>query len=369
MMTIQFDHQIFCEQKFGGISRYFYELIKGISTRDSIRYLLDVKYSDNAYLQQLHPDNSWLTHAGFKGKKDLVRMINRVNTFYQTRANHFDIFHPTYFHSSCIRNAQGKPMVLTVYDLVDEKYNTQNPAFNTLIYHRAKTIRAADCIIAISANTKKDLIDHFKISPEKIKVIYLGNSLTQKDIDAHPQINSSKAPYLLYIGSRKGEHKNLKLFVQAMGQVLNAEKELHVVFGGGGVFTKEEELLFEEIGIREKVSFAPIQNDQSLIALYKNAALFVYPSLYEGFGLPVLEAFSCGTPCVISEGSSIQEVGEHAAVYFNPTDPDSISTSVLETYRDEKKQKELIGAGYERSKKFSWDIMLEETIHTYKSLM
>jgi glycosyltransferase involved in cell wall biosynthesis len=227
----------------------------------------------------------------------------------------------------------------------------------------------ADCIIAISANTKKDLVNHFKIAPEKIKVIYLGNSLAQKDIDAQVQINSSNTPYLLYIGSRKGQHKNLKLFAQAMGQVLREEKELNIIFGGGGAFSKEEELLFDEIGIREKVSYAPIHGDQSLIALYKNAALFVYPSLYEGFGLPVLEAFSCGTPCVISEGSSIQEVGEKAAVYFNPTDTDSISSSVMNTYRNEKKQKELIQAGYERSKKFSWDIMLEETINTYKSLV
>lgn len=369
MLTIQFDHQIFCEQKFGGISRYFYELIKGISSGDSVGYHLDVKYSDNTYLQQLHPDNAWLTHASFKGKKDLVRMINRVNTFYHTRFNQFDIFHPTYFHSSCIKNKQGKPMVLTVYDLVDEKYNSNDPVFKTLIAHRAKSIHAADCIIAISANTKNDLIEHFNISPEKIIVIYLGNSLEQKDIDAQPIKKSSAAPYLLYIGSRKGQHKNLKLFVQAMKQVLIAEKDLSLVFGGGGAFSKDEELLFAETGIRDRVSFSPIQNDQSLIALYKNAALFVYPSIYEGFGLPVLEAFSCGVPCIISKGSSIQEVGENAAAYFTPTDTDSISSAVLETYRNEQKQKELIIAGYEQSKKFSWDIMLEETLQTYNSLI
>ena len=369
MITIQYDHQIFCEQKFGGISRYFYELIKGAAVQESVKMLLNVKYSENVYLQQLYPDDSWLTHAAFKGKKDLVRIINRFNTFYHTRTNRFDIFHPTYFHSSCISNAQGRPMVLTVYDLIDEKYHADNPVFHSLIEHRKKTIRAADLIIAISANTKKDLVEHFGIAPEKIKVIYLGNSLEQKDIDAIPEKISAITPYLLYIGSRKGQHKNLEPFVKAMVQVLQAEKELTLVFGGGGVFTKEEQLLFEEAGISNRVQYAPINNDQGLIKLYKNAALFVYPSLYEGFGLPILEAFSCGVPCVASAGSSIQEVGAAAVAYFDPTESDDIANAVLETFRNKDRQQELVTAGYERMKKFGWDITLEQTLAAYRNLI
>ncbi len=369
MMTIQYDHQIFCAQKFGGISRYFYELIKGIEGEDSVKALLDVKFSDNVFLQLLHPDNSWLTHAKFKGKKDLVRIINRVNTFYRTRTNHFDIFHPTYFHSSCIANRQGRPMVLTVYDLIDEKYHFKTPALQTLIAHRKKNIQAADLLIAISGNTRNDLIEHFGIAPEKIKVIYLGNSLEQKDIDAVTKKENEHTPYLLYIGSRKGTHKNFEPFVKAMSQVLLAEKGLTLVFGGGGVFTKEEELFFKEMGIDQRVQYVPIHNDTSLIVLYKNAELFVYPSLYEGFGLPLLEAFGCGTPCVVSAGSSIQEVGGNAAAYFDPTSIDSMAAAVSETFRNKNRQQELVTAGYERNKKFGWDITLEQTLATYRSLI
>ena len=154
-----------------------------------------------------------------------------------------------------------------------------------------------------------------------------------------------------------------------MAQVLQAEKELTLVFGGGGVFTKEEHLLFEEAGIANRVQYAPINNDQSLIGLYKNAVLFVYPSLYEGFGLPILEAFSCGVPCVASAGSSIQEVGAEAAAYFDPTSSDAMAVSVLETFRNKKRQQELVTAGYERMKKFGWDITLEQTLAAYRNLI
>ena len=367
-MTIQYDHQIFCEQQFGGISRYFYELIKGASQIEGIKAILDVKYSDNVFLQKLQPDNSWLTHAKFKGKRDLIRLINYYNTKLVTSKNKFDIFHPTYFNSFSIQNAHGKPMVITVLDLIDEKYHLNDPQFSSLIRNREKTITAADYIIAISENTKMDIIDYFGIDAKKVKVIYLGNSLEQNEIDAFEKNITTHSPYLLYIGSRKGKHKNIENFIQAIGQVLKTEKELSVVFGGGGTFTNEEEKKFQRAGIEQRVFQVPIKYDSTLIGLFKNASLFVYPSLYEGFGLPILEAFSCGTPCVISKGSSIEEVGLDAAAYFDPTNPEEMAKVVLDVYRYQQLQSEMSSAGLLRAKDFSWQNTVAETLAIYKSL-
>ena len=368
-MTIQYDHQIFCEQQFGGISRYFYELIKGASQIEGIKTILDVKYSDNVFLQKLQPDNSWLTHAKFKGKRDLVRFINYYNTKLATRKNKFDIFHPTYFNSSCIQNSHGKPMVITVLDLIDEKYHVKNPEFSSLIKHRKKTIGAAQYIIAISENTKKDIIDYFGIAPEKVKVTYLGNSLEPAEIASFEKTTTNHSPYLLYIGSRKGLHKNFENFMLAMGEVLKSEKEISLVFGGGGAFTPEEKKLFDKLSIHQRVFQVPIMNDSVLIGLYKNASLFIYPSLYEGFGLPILEAFSCGTACVISKGSSIEEVGLNAAAYFDPTSPEEMAKEILHLYKNQKLQSELIAAGLLRSKDFNWQNTVKETLATYQLLI
>lgn len=368
-MTIQYDHQIFCEQQFGGISRYFYELIKGASQIEGIKTILDVKYSDNVFLQKLYPDNSWLTHAKFKGKRDVVRLINYYHTKWATNKNQFDIFHPTYFNNSCLQNAHGKPIVITVLDLIDEKYHVNNPAFVSLIKQRKKTIAAAQYIIAISENTKKDIIDYFGITPEKVKVIYLGNSLDPAEIASFEKKTTNLSPYLLYIGSRKGLHKNFENFIKAMGEVLKTEKEISLVFGGGGSFTTEEKKLFYQLGIHERIFQVPIMNDRVLIGLYKNASLFIYPSLYEGFGLPILEAFSCGTACVISKGSSIEEVGLNAAAYFDPTNLEEMAHEILHVYNNQKLQSELIAAGLLRSKDFNWQNTVKETLAAYQRLL
>ena len=368
-MTIQYDHQIFCEQQFGGISRYFYELIKGVSQIEGVKTILDVKYSDNVFLQKLQPDNNWLTHAKFKGKRDFVKLINYYHTKWVTNKSQFEIFHPTYFNSSCIQNAHGKPMVITVLDLIDEKYHVNSPAFSSLIRHRKKTIAAAQYIIAISENTKKDIIDYFGIAPQKVKVIYLGNSLDPTEIAAFEKTSTIHSPYLLYVGSRKGLHKNFENFILAMSKVLKTEKEISLVFVGGGSFSPEEKKQFEQLGIHQRVFQVPIINDNALIGLYKNATLFVYPSLYEGFGLPILEAFSCGTACVISKGSSIEEVGLNAAAYFDPTNPEEMAKVILHIYNNQKLQSELSEAGLLRSKDFNWQNTVKETLATYRSLI
>ncbi|MEN9685042.1 MAG: hypothetical protein RLZZ28_828 [Bacteroidota bacterium] len=368
-MTIQYDHQIFCNQQFGGISRYFYELISGLRNDPSITTFLDVKYCNNVFLQKLQPSNNRLTNASFKGKKDLVKFINGLNTFYLTRKNKFDIFHPTYFHRSCIGNAQGKPMVLTVYDLIDEKYHSGIPAFQSLLEHRKATIRAASQLIAISENTKKDIIEHFAIAPEKIAVTHLGNSLDATAIEQIAKNTGQQPPYLLFVGSRKGAHKNFDRFLKAMSQVLQQEKDLQLVFGGGGDFTAAEADAFKKEGIEARVRYEPIKNDSGLIRLYKNALIFIYPSLYEGFGLPILEAFSCSVPCIISAGSSIREVGADAAAYFDPLETESIASSVLDLLYDTARQEMLVKAGHLRSENFSWNKTVTATKQIYRQLL
>jgi len=367
-MRVYYDHQIFCEQSFGGISRYFFELIKGANDMELFTPILDVKFSNNVFSQQLLPDNHWLTTANFKGKKDLVRMINRMNTFIKTRSTPFDIFHPTYFHQSALANKHGKPMFITVLDMIDEKYHADDKKFSSLIRDREKIITAADHIIAISENTRKDIIEYFNIDPKKITTIYLGCSLEAETISKFEK-EEKKQPYVLYIGSRKGAHKNFRNYLKAIQIIAKAAPSMQFVFGGGGNFTNEEKDAISKTGLGNSIVYRPIHGDEDIVRLYKNATILMYPSLYEGFGLPIVEAFSCGLPCVTAKGSCLEEVGGDAAAYFDPMDPSEMAEVALTVMNDTIRCSEMIDKGFKRGATFTWENTVLETHQLYQQFL
>lgn len=367
-MRVFYDHQIFCEQSFGGISRYYYELIKGASELELFTPILDVAYANNVFSQLLKPDNRWLTNARFKGRKDLVRLINHVHTFYNVRNTAFDIFHPTYFHQSALRNRMGKPMFITVLDMIDEKYHEDLPKFRKLIQHRRRMIHAADHIIAISENTRKDIIEYFNIKPSRVTTIYLGSSLEKTAIDAVARNNDTK-PNILFIGSRKGTHKNFENYLHAISLISQIEYEIEFVFGGGGDFTEAERTSIAKFGLTQRVKYKAIRTDEDIIRLYKNASLLIYPSLYEGFGLPLVEAFSCGTPCATAVGSCLEEVGGDAASYFNPLDPADIARVSVALLHNPLLAASYVEKGYVRAKLFTWAQTVIKTNEIYREFL
>ena len=367
-MRVYYDHQIFCKQSFGGISRYFFELINGAKDMELFTPILDVKFSNNVFCQQLHPDKHWLTHADFKGKKDLVKLINHMNTFVKTRSTAFDIFHPTYFHQSALLNRQKKPMFITVLDMIDEKYNVNNKNFSRLIRHREKIITAADHIIAISENTRQDIIEYFNIDAQKVTTIHLGCSLESEAIAKYKK-EESIHPYALYIGSRKGEHKNFRNYIKAIEIIAKSAPELEFVFGGGGNFTIEEKEIISKAGMGNRIVYQPILGDDDIIRLYKNAKILIYPSLYEGFGLPIVEAFSCGLPCITAKGSCLEEIGGDAAAYFDPLNPAEMAKVALEILFDPLKCTELVEKGYGRVSIFTWKNTVLKTHRLYEQYL
>jgi glycosyltransferase involved in cell wall biosynthesis len=367
-MRVYYDHQIFCEQSFGGISRYYYELIKGAQQNELFTPILDVKFAENVFSQLLKPDNRWLTRARFKGRKDLVRLINHVNTFYQVRNTEFDIFHPTYFHQSALKNRMGKPMFITVLDMIDEKYHANLLQFKKLIQHRKKMIHGADHIIAISENTRQDIITHFNINPNKVTTIHLASSLDATAIAACPK-STDTPPYVLFIGSRKGVHKNFDNYLKALRIMAQEMKEMCFVFGGGGLFTETETAAIAQVGLSDRIIYEPIRNDEDIIRLYKNASLLIYPSLYEGFGLPLVEAFSCGVPCATAKGSCLEEVGGNAARYFDPLDPADIASVAVNLLNNPDGSKELVSKGFERALMFTWKNTVIQTNALYRKFL
>jgi len=234
-MRILYDQQIFSFQEYGGISRYYFELIKGLKKTES-KVLVDGKFSNNVYLPQLKTGIlKVLLDVNFQYKNILLFYLNRIFDSQYLKRGNFDVFHATYYQPYFLGKLKGKPYVITVYDMTHELFTKESKGLvkKTLEYKR-RTICGANKIIAISENTKKDLISLYGIKDTKIEVIYLGNPLE----DVNPsRIENLPDRYLLFVGNRSG-YKNFDFFVKAITPILKQEKNLSLVCAGGGRFYK-----------------------------------------------------------------------------------------------------------------------------------
>ena len=366
-MKVLFDHQIFTSQIYGGISRYFFELMSNFNNDKEIEYLLSLKYSNNYYLKNLNglSNKTFLEHSSFRGKYRFLNLINKkVSKDYLLREN-YDIFHPTYYDTYFIKFNRKKPFVLTILDMIHETF-PDNFAKNDKTTERKKILaQMATKIIAISKNTKKDIVNILGIDERKIEVIYLANSLKLNNGVEKLNVEIPEK-YILFVGSRRG-YKNFELFIKAVSPLLKDISNLNIVCAGGGDFSKIEIEKFRSLKIRDKL-FYYSGSDSILACLYQKAIAFVFPSLYEGFGIPVLESFACKCPVIVSNTSSFPEVAGDAAIYFNPTDKLSILNSIQKVVYNEELRKKLICKGFQRVKKFTWRETAQKTKRIYESI-
>lgn len=365
-MKILIDHQIFSIQTYGGISRYFYELMQQFSGRHDIRFDLPVILSNNIYLKSAEFSNHYSVFDWLKIKGQR-KLISTVNGIYCSRAIHkgnYEILHPTYYDPYFLNYIGGKPFVLTIYDMIHEKFPLIYKSDPSLLSKKMLAQKASH-IIAISNNTKKDIVEIFGIDERKISVVHLATSLCRRSTSL---VNGMKLPdtFLLYVGDRAG-YKNFDVFIKAASRLLLNDEALYVVCGGGGNFNKDETNLLVSHGISDRVLHYDV-NDDRLARMYSKALAFVFPSLYEGFGIPLLEAMSMGCPVVCSNSSSLSEVAGSAGEYFDPTDSDSMQAAIGNVIQSQGRKSELIARGLERCRIFTWEKCAEETLAVYRSL-
>jgi glycosyltransferase involved in cell wall biosynthesis len=369
-MNVLYDYSIFQLQRYGGISRYFYELISRLSKSNEVNINLFEGFHINEYGLSKDEDNFGLYRGfktpSFKGCGYVSDKLNRIwfKKTYDDFSN-LNIFHPTYYRQD-IYKFRKSCVVLTVYDMIHELFENQSEQNNKVINAKKSSIDSSDVIICISENTKKDLIDKYSVSKEKVKVVYLANSLTS---DGALGFNELKVryriqkPYILYVGARNG-YKNFSLLSDVY--INHFSSVFDLVCFGGGKFTQDELRKIKNNNLFNKV----IQingSDRILASLYKNAFCFIYPSLYEGFGIPPLEAMVLGCPVIASNVSSIPEVVEDAGILFDPHSEESL-TSSTESLLNDNLRSRLIQNGFEQEKKFNWDKTALKTLKVYESI-
>ncbi|MBB4803679.1 glycosyltransferase involved in cell wall biosynthesis [Flavobacterium nitrogenifigens] len=365
-MKVLFDHQIFTAQKYGGISRYIFELIKRLKIVENFDIEVPLLISNNNYFTKDHNSifRFFFLDRKFKGKQKIMTVVNQLNTVNQLKKQNFDLFHPTYYDPFFLKYIGNTPFVLTVHDMIHEKFNHMFSSNDSTSRDKKALIEKASKIIAVSESTKRDLIEIYGLEESMIKVIYLGNSLVY-DPNVVIDIDIPKK-YLLFVGSRRS-YKNFDKFVSATSEILLNDKELSLLCAGGGKFSADEMTFFANLNISNQV-FQYDLSDFNLAYFYKHAKLFVFPSLYEGFGIPILEAFASECPLVCSNTSSLPEIAGNAAQYFDPNDENSIKNAVKNVLNDETLRTKLIQDGKERLKFFSWEKTAFQTAEVYKSI-
>lgn len=233
--------------------------------------------------------------------------------------------------------------------------------------------RKADRLIAISKNTKKDIVKILGIATDKIDVVYLTVDNIFRPIENSSAVFQIKKKYriqnnfILYVGTLE-PRKNIVSLIKAYHKLVSQNRIKHqlVLAGKKGWGYQEIFKIVQDFNLSEKIIFTGYIPEEELVFLYNAADLFVYPSLYEGFGIPPLEALACGTPTIASNISSLPEVVDDAAILVNPYNVEGLSQAIYKLLIDEKLRHILKGKGLKKAKEFSEERLAKETIRAYK---
>ena len=361
-MKILYDHKIFYLQKYGGISNYFINLCERIKLSHNAKIIAPI-YTNN-YLEKFDKKRKFTIIKLQKHYKYTRSFSNSVNSLiFNSYCNIVrpDLVHLTYFDKSINFKKKFK-IVVTVYDLIHEiyekKYNfkySKNFKYNYL--------NVADEIICISENTKRDLIKYYNIDEKKITVIYLGVN-KKKELKEIEGLNLDK-PYLLFVGDRKN-YKNFENFIIGFSESDKLKKDFDIICFGGGSASAIELKKINELKIDiNNIKF--IEGDElELNYIYKNAKAHICPSLYEGFGLTILEAMNMNCPVISSNTSSLTEVGGDAVVYFNPNNTHDIKHKIESVVYSDNKIFELRNKMINNNKKFDLNLTAKQTLKVYE---
>ena len=364
-MRVLYDHQKFSTQRVGGITRYFAELFAHFSS--DVTPVVSLKFNRNLYISgngRLFPRKVYDYDFRHAGKSIVVAAADRVNRMYSEhdlRHLDYDIFHPTYYGCYFMKESIGRPVVVTVHDMIQEIY--PDTFGRDIIEDKKRQIFAADHIVAVSQHTKDDILRFYpEIAPDRISVIRHGRPLDR----ISPSSDSWPDEYLLFVGKRDG-YKNFLPFVKAVAPLMERRRKLRIICTGDA---------FKPYEVRE-LSLLPFADrvirvgatDAQLKSLYMHARALVFPSLYEGFGLPILEAFGTGCPVCLSDASCFPEIAEDAAVYFDPSDAGAICDTVSRCICDEGLRRTLRERGSMRLKAFDWSQSAAELEKVYANLL
>lgn len=382
-MRVLYDDQAFTMQHVGGVSKSLCSIMKQMPK--DIEVSLAVDRCDNVHLKEsgLLPDlrpaeRDWINTRArcyFPGLGSIYRFAsrwgiirsaeyyNRRKSLQMLQAGRYDVFHPTFFDDYFLPYLKGHPFVLTIHDMMPELFPEYFGKNDRQVLAKRKLAPLAAAIATPSQTTKEDVVRLLGIAPEKITVIHWGGP----DVETVTGESPCPYPYFLFVGTR-GEYKNFPGLMKDFEAFHRDCPDIRLVCVGAP-FSKGEEEELGRRGLSEAVVRMAASDDQ-LKRLYAHALAFIYPSRYEGFGLPVLEAFAYGCPLLLNHRSCFPEVAGDAALYFQSdggvSDLPELMKQVVAW--DQQEREMWIARGRERLSHYSWKRAAEQYAEMYRSL-
>lgn len=360
-MRILYDGAVTQERGAGGIKRYFNSLIARLP-RDFQPHFTTCRAAVEP--EPAHPRLRLHRFRRFRPQR-LSLKLERVFFGRVEDSFRFDIAHPTYYTLLSQREVSDYrcPVVITVWDMIHELFPELYPD-GEFVARKRRAIEAADAVICISENTRSDLLSRYKVGEDRVLVTHLASSLdlTLGRGDEH----TPSRPYFLYVGARAG-YKNFDSLLSAFAAALTLEPEIALCVVGAP-FSDGEQKRIGQLQLTGRVENYGRVSDRQLVALYRRSVAFVYPSLYEGFGIPPLEAMQCGTPVIAANRSSIPEVVGNAGILVDPERADELTDALVALANQPALRESLIARGHDRVTQFSWDRTTEQTLNVYRNL-
>ena len=368
-MKVLYDYQAFTMQHFGGVSKCFCELL--MHKPKDLDYEIAISQSNNSHLidsnlvdNLVYPAMDYQVFAKrfpYLAKHKIYKLLNilglikgaeklnKKESILKLKEKKFDVFHATFFDDYFLPYIGDKPFVITVHDMMPEIFPDYFKKPNPETKRKKELCEKAAAVIAVSENTKKDLIRIMDIPEEKIHVIYHGGP----NIDNSFSLPLVRGEYFLYVGQRdayKNFHQTLMDF-----SLFHRQFPLVKLVFTGKPFSSSENKLIRELELRQNVIYIR-PTDIELLNLYHYAIAFIYPSLYEGFGMPILEAFACGCPVLLNNKSCFPEIAGDAALYFESDASNStLVDCLIQIYKMNRNDREaLVKNGYRRLACYNW---------------
>lgn len=364
-MRVAFDYQIFALQNYGGISRYFCRIAEQMAQAGTDVGVFSPLYR-NAYLNDL---SEGIVHGRWIEKYPpytarLMLGYNRLQGRASMSRWRPQVVHETYYARSSTA-PKGCPTVLTVYDMIHELYPESFSSEDKTSQLKRRAVERADHVICISESTRQDLMRLFAVPESKLSVVHLGFEQF-KPVVVKQQARMPR-PYLLYVGARFA-YKNFAGLLRAVASSTRLKSDFDIVAFGGGAFSASEQELVQRLGFAAGQVRQMGGDDALLGELYEGAQAFVYPSIYEGFGLPPLEAMAHSCPVISSGTSSMPEIIGNAGVFFDPVNDDEMAGAIERVVYSDSEVARLVALGHERLNQFSWQRCSLETLSIYNSL-